>query len=154
MIQLKNILLLAASIFFYAWGEKWNVLLLIVSMLMNYALGLLADKESRNAKLRKPAVIAAAAIFIEQRAEHTICRFTIHDGMEEVEGDAVVPTGKRQQVEVCLTAHQQQRLPPVTEHPRQRVILEGRMLAAMLVFIGAEPDTKVRIALLRIGNGF
>lgn len=61
-LQLKNILLLAASIFFYAWGEKWNVLLLIVSMLMNYALGMLADKESRNAKLRKPAVIAAAVL--------------------------------------------------------------------------------------------
>ena len=61
-LQLKNILLLAASIFFYAWGEKWNVCLLIVSMLMNYALGILADKESRNEKLRKPAVIAAAVL--------------------------------------------------------------------------------------------
>jgi D-alanyl-lipoteichoic acid acyltransferase DltB (MBOAT superfamily) len=61
-LQLKNILLLAASIFFYAWGEKWNVLLLIVSVLMNYALGMLADKESRNDKLRKPAVIASAVL--------------------------------------------------------------------------------------------
>lgn len=41
--KLQNILLLAASLLFYAWGEPRYMWLLLVSILANYALGLFMD---------------------------------------------------------------------------------------------------------------
>ena len=41
--QIKNIILLIASLLFYAYGEPVYVLLMIVSILMNYILGLLCS---------------------------------------------------------------------------------------------------------------
>ncbi len=43
----KNVLLLIASLIFYAYGEGWNLLLLIVSIGMNYVFGLLLERMSR-----------------------------------------------------------------------------------------------------------
>ncbi len=43
-ISLKNSLLLLASLFFYAWGETYLVLILIISIIMNYVFGLLIAK--------------------------------------------------------------------------------------------------------------
>ena len=36
----KNLLLLAASLFFYAWGERWIVLVMLLSILGNYILAI------------------------------------------------------------------------------------------------------------------
>lgn len=41
----KNILLLIASLIFYAYGEGWNLILLIVSIGMNYVFGRLLEKQ-------------------------------------------------------------------------------------------------------------
>ena len=41
--SLKNLVLLGASLFFYAWGEELYVLILIASIAMNYVAGLLID---------------------------------------------------------------------------------------------------------------
>lgn len=43
-ITVKNILLLIASLVFYAYGEKWYVLLLVGSILFNYVFGLLINR--------------------------------------------------------------------------------------------------------------
>ena len=43
-IQLQNFWLLLASLFFYAWGEPFYVLLLLVSVVMNWAAGLLLER--------------------------------------------------------------------------------------------------------------
>ena len=51
----RNVLLLLASLLFYAWGERWFVLVMLASIAFNYALGLLA------AKRPKPAAALAAA---------------------------------------------------------------------------------------------
>lgn len=40
----KNVLLLIASLIFYAYGEGWNLILLIVSIGMNYVFGRLLEK--------------------------------------------------------------------------------------------------------------
>lgn len=50
-ITAKNILLLIASLIFYAYGEGWFVLLLVVSMGMNYVFGLLIDRAEHQKKL-------------------------------------------------------------------------------------------------------
>ena len=42
--SLKNLVLLGASLFFYAWGEELYVLILIASIAMNYVAGLLIDR--------------------------------------------------------------------------------------------------------------
>ncbi len=48
--EFKNIILLLASLFFYAWGEPTYVVLMIASICANYVFGLLIDK-FRNQKL-------------------------------------------------------------------------------------------------------
>ena len=40
MRRAQNLLLLAASLLFYAWGEPWFVLVMIASILANYLFGL------------------------------------------------------------------------------------------------------------------
>ena len=44
--KMKNIVMLIASLFFYAWGEPVYILLMILSILFNYFSGLdIAQKE-------------------------------------------------------------------------------------------------------------
>lgn len=46
--KIKNVWLLIASLFFYAWGEPVYVVLMIVSIVVNWALALALDREARN----------------------------------------------------------------------------------------------------------
>ena len=48
---LKNIVLLAASLFFYAWGEPKYVLIMLLSIVLNYIFALLVDT-NRNKKTK------------------------------------------------------------------------------------------------------
>lgn len=41
---LKNVFLLLASLFFYAWGEPVYVYLMMASIVFNWFMGLLADR--------------------------------------------------------------------------------------------------------------
>lgn len=54
--KLQNIILLLASLFFYAWGEVKFVFIMILSIIVNYFLGILADK-FRNNKIKEYIVI-------------------------------------------------------------------------------------------------
>lgn len=44
----KNLILLAASLFFYAWGEPKYILLMLFSILINYLFGLLLNQENKS----------------------------------------------------------------------------------------------------------
>ena len=44
-IKLKNVLLLLASLVFYAWGEPVYIVLLLISITLNYGVGLLLEKQ-------------------------------------------------------------------------------------------------------------
>lgn len=46
--KIRNFILFASSLFFYAWGEPVYVLLMIFSTLVDYTLGILVDKNIRN----------------------------------------------------------------------------------------------------------
>ncbi|MCQ2472394.1 MAG: MBOAT family protein [Clostridia bacterium] len=60
-IKLKNIIILAASLFFYAWGEpKWIIVMILVS-LVDYGAGLLIDR-NRNTPIAKWAVAGASVL--------------------------------------------------------------------------------------------
>ena len=49
--RLQNLLLLAASLVFYAWGEPVYILLLLFSVAMNYVFGILLDGETGSRRL-------------------------------------------------------------------------------------------------------
>ncbi|MDC3416654.1 MBOAT family O-acyltransferase [Aquibacillus salsiterrae] len=55
----KNIILLIASLIFYAWGEPTYVFLMIFSMVMNYSFGLLIDRLSDKPRQKKYALAFA-----------------------------------------------------------------------------------------------
>ena len=57
-IKWKNIFLLAASLFFYAWGEPKNVFLLIFSLFVNYFIARYGLAFDLNEKIRKRFLIA------------------------------------------------------------------------------------------------
>ena len=51
--HLRNIVLLAASLFFYAWGEPAYVILMCFSIMINYCIGSLLDKDNTGRRKRK-----------------------------------------------------------------------------------------------------
>ena len=55
--KLKNIVLLLASLFFYAWGEPKYVFLMILSIICNYIFGLKVSSD--NSKAKKTGLIIA-----------------------------------------------------------------------------------------------
>jgi alginate O-acetyltransferase complex protein AlgI len=57
----RNLFLLAASLVFYAWGEGQYVLLLLVSIIVNYLFGFLVDKTE--GKPFRKAIFVVAVIF-------------------------------------------------------------------------------------------
>ena len=61
-IKLKNILLLFASLGFYAWGEPVFVLIMIFSIIFNWFFGLLVDKY-REDKFKSRLVISLMVVF-------------------------------------------------------------------------------------------
>lgn len=52
---LKNITLLASSLIFYAWGEAFYLMTMIVSIASNYFVGLLIYKSQKTAQDQKPS---------------------------------------------------------------------------------------------------
>ena len=61
-IAAKNVVLLIASLFFYAWGEPKNVLLMLLSIAVNYVCGLLLGKFDSDEKKRK-VVLWVSVVF-------------------------------------------------------------------------------------------
>lgn len=62
--MLQNVWLLFASIFFYAWGEPKNVLLLFFSILFNWAAGVYIDKNRGKTGKTKRALATACVLNI------------------------------------------------------------------------------------------
>lgn len=61
-IAAKNVVLLIASLFFYAWGEPKNVLLMLLSIAVNYVCGLLLGRFDSDEKKRK-VVLWSSVVF-------------------------------------------------------------------------------------------
>lgn len=58
----QNVFLFIASIFFYAWGEPKFVLVMLLSIFVNWLFALLADSAKKKVKLAR-AIIAADCVF-------------------------------------------------------------------------------------------
>ena len=59
--RLRNLLLLGASLIFYAWGEQFFVFVMLLSILTNYGFGLLIDRVSAQSLRWKVLAAAIAA---------------------------------------------------------------------------------------------
>ena len=51
-IRFRNLILFLASVFFYAWGEPRFVILILISILINYIAGIFIERYDRNEKIR------------------------------------------------------------------------------------------------------
>ena len=62
--QLKNLLILAANLFFYAWGEPIYVLIMILSTLIDYLAGLFIHKFEGKRSLQRVALLISLVMNI------------------------------------------------------------------------------------------
>lgn len=60
--KIKNIVLLLSGLFFYAWGEPVYVVIMIFSLFIDYAAGLIIDKYDDNQKKRTAALLVSLII--------------------------------------------------------------------------------------------
>ena len=58
-----NVFLLLASLLFYAWGEPVYVLLMLLSIIVNYVLGLAMDSAGQGKDGRRRLLLAADIVF-------------------------------------------------------------------------------------------
>jgi alginate O-acetyltransferase complex protein AlgI len=75
---LRNFLLLFASLFFYVWGEKLYVLVLVASIVMNYGLGLWIDRV-RGPRAAGLAVGLAVALNLGLLGAFKYANFAAHE---------------------------------------------------------------------------
>lgn len=61
-LKIKNTVLLLFSLFFYAWGEPRYIVLMVVSICLNYIFGLAIDKMRGNRKLQTGLLWLCAAV--------------------------------------------------------------------------------------------
>lgn len=64
---LQNIFLCFASLFFYAWGEPIFVLIMIASIIINWAFGLSINRNRENKRLSK-IIITFDVVFSAMRS--------------------------------------------------------------------------------------
>lgn len=76
-IHLRNGLLLAFSLVFYAWGEPKNILLLLLSCAANYLFGLLAGSGKMSGRLRRVWLIAAVCFNLGMLFVFKYLNFTV-----------------------------------------------------------------------------
>lgn len=60
--NLRNGLLLIANLIFYGWGEPVFILVMLASMTVNYAVGLLIENNRQNERLKKAFLILSVVI--------------------------------------------------------------------------------------------
>ena len=60
--RLKNIVLLLASLVFYAWGEPVYVILMVLSILFNYVSGIDIERNLENPFKAKQSLVIAVAV--------------------------------------------------------------------------------------------
>lgn len=60
--KLQNTILLFASLFFYAWGEVKFVFIMILSIIINYILGIFIDK-FRNQKIKQQIILIIMCVY-------------------------------------------------------------------------------------------
>lgn len=76
-IVLRNLFLLAASLFFYAWGEQSFVIVLVGSIIVNYLFGLAIDRLKGHGTSARWMVAAAVAVNLGLLATYKYANFAV-----------------------------------------------------------------------------
>ncbi len=71
----RNYVLLAASVFFYAWGEPVYIILMVLSLLFNYFVGREMEEKDDNPAARKKCLLFALAVNLGLLAVFKYCTF-------------------------------------------------------------------------------
>ncbi|ABX43784.1 MBOAT family O-acyltransferase [Lachnoclostridium phytofermentans] len=79
---IQNIFLFLASLLFYAWGEPWFVLIMLLSILVNYVIGLNIDLHRNNKMISKILIIITllynlSIIFIYKYLAFTVTNINV-----------------------------------------------------------------------------
>ena len=94
----KNYILLLASLIFYAWGEPKYIILMIFSIVFNYLIALVIDKNKKKVKKKKAALIASivvniGALFIFKYLDFTIHNLNLAFGFNFNSPNLILPIG-------------------------------------------------------------
>lgn len=90
-LQFKNAILIVSSIFFYAWGEPFYVLLMLGSILINWALGIGVDKNREN-RIGKLILALSVVINIGMLFVFKYLSFTLENINLIFKSDIAVPS--------------------------------------------------------------
>ncbi len=61
-MKIQNILLLVLSLLFYSWGQPGHILIMLFSIVLNWAMGLLIHNGAHKPKIKKTALIIAVVL--------------------------------------------------------------------------------------------
>ena len=94
----KNYVLLVASLIFYAWGEPKYIVLMILSIVVNYSLACLIDKHKKNKKKMKfylvlSIVLNIGVLFVFKYLDFTINNANLVFGFDLKTINVVLPIG-------------------------------------------------------------
>jgi len=62
--EIKNIILLIFSLLFYAWGEPVNIIIMVISIVVNWFLGILINEKNRKAVMLLATSYNVAILFV------------------------------------------------------------------------------------------
>ena len=80
--KIKNLWLLLASLFFYAWGEPDYVLIMLFSIVFNYLMALFIERQNSNITLKRILLVISVSVNLGVLAIFKYMNFivkTIHD---------------------------------------------------------------------------
>ena len=93
----RNAILLISSLFFYAWGEPVFVFLMMLSIVLNFAIGLAIDKNEshrkRKAWLTAAIIFDVLVIFVFKYLGFAVSNICALTGIENVRVNIALPIG-------------------------------------------------------------
>ena len=92
--KIKNLWLLLASLFFYAWGEPDYVLIMLFSIVFNYLMALFIERQNSNITLKRILLVISVSVNLGVLAIFKYMNFivkTIHDLCPVTKESLIVP---------------------------------------------------------------
>lgn len=129
-IWVRNFILLIASLFFYAWGEPDNVVLLGMSCMMNYIFGLMLAVWDDKKRIRRFVLMTAVAFNISILFIFKYLNFTIGNINYMLDSD--IPTFAELALPIGISFYTFQALSYVIDVYRKKVEVQTNLLILAL----------------------
>lgn len=97
-MKMKNFIMFAAGIFFYAWGEPVYIIIMLISTLIDYTSGLLINKFDNNSKVRTVCLLVSlimnlGLLFVFKYSSFVITNFNSIFGTGIIDPKLALPIG-------------------------------------------------------------